>query len=55
MAAAARARWAKVKGTGTTDSKPAEKGKGRLSAAGRAAIIAGTDARGWNNPVYRIG
>jgi hypothetical protein len=38
MAAATRARWAKIKGK-------AKKGKKRLSAAGRAAIIAGTKAR----------
>jgi hypothetical protein len=38
MAAAQRARWAKVKGK-------AKKGKKRLSAAGRAAIIAATKAR----------
>jgi len=42
MAAAQRARWAKIKGTG---ARPAKKGKRRLSAAGRAAIIAGTKAR----------
>jgi hypothetical protein len=45
MSAAARARWAKVKGTGETALKPAKKGKRRLSAAGRAAIIAATKAR----------
>ena len=45
MAAAARARWAKIKGTVATDAKPAKKGKRRLSAAGRAAIIAATKAR----------
>jgi hypothetical protein len=45
MAAAARARWAKIKGTGATDAKPPKKGKRRLSAAGRAAIIAATKAR----------
>jgi hypothetical protein len=43
MAAAQRARWAKIKGE--ADSKPAKKGKRRLSAAGRAAIIAATKAR----------
>ena len=43
MAASARARWAKIKGK--ADSRPARKGKRRLSAAGRAAIIAGTKAR----------
>jgi hypothetical protein len=42
IAAGARARWAKVKGTA---DKPAKNGKNRLSAAGRAAIIAGTKAR----------
>src|SRR5208283_6060144 len=45
MAAAARARWSKIKGTGATAAKPAKKGKRRLSAAGRAAIIAATKAR----------
>jgi hypothetical protein len=45
MAAAQRARWARVKGTGARASKRAKKGKRRLSAAGRAAIIAGTKAR----------
>ena len=48
MAAAQKARWAKIKGTTVTDSessKPAKKGKRRLSAAGRAAIIAGAKAR----------
>lgn len=45
MAAAARARWAKIKGTGATDAKPPKKGKRRLSAAGRVAIIAATKAR----------
>lgn len=43
MAAAARARWAKLKGQ--ADSKPAKKRERRLSATGRAAIIAGTKAR----------
>jgi len=43
MAAAQKARWAKIKGK--ADSKPAKKGKRRLSAAGRAAIIAATKAR----------
>jgi hypothetical protein len=45
IAAGARARWAKVKGTATSASKPGRKRKNRLSAAGRAAIIAGTKAR----------
>jgi len=43
MAAAQKARWAKIKGK--ADSKPAKKGKRRLSAAGRAAITAATKAR----------
>jgi hypothetical protein len=42
IAAAQRARWAKLKGKG---AKAAKKGKRRLSAAGRAAIIAGAKAR----------
>jgi hypothetical protein len=45
IAAAARSRWARVKGAGAMTSEPAPKGKRRLSAAGRAAIIAGTKAR----------
>ncbi|MGD1083537.1 MAG: hypothetical protein ABSA47_02160 [Verrucomicrobiota bacterium] len=45
MAAAQRARWARIKGTGARASKPGRKGKRRLSAAGRAAIIAATKAR----------
>lgn len=45
MAAAQQARWAKIKGTGATDSRPAKKGKRRLSAAGRAAISAAAKAR----------
>ena len=44
IAAAARARWAKYRGS-AAPSAPAKKGKRRLSAAGRAAIIAGTKAR----------
>jgi hypothetical protein len=44
MAAAQQARWAKIKGTDATDSKPAKK-KRRLSAAGRAAIAAAAKAR----------
>jgi hypothetical protein len=43
MAAAQKARWAKIQGK--ADSKPAKKGKRRLSAAGRAAITAATKAR----------
>jgi hypothetical protein len=42
IAAAARARWAKLKGT-TTAAKPARKRK--MSAAGRAAISAAAKAR----------
>jgi hypothetical protein len=45
MAAAQKARWAKIKGTSTTDSKPAKKGKRRMSKAGRAAISAAAKAR----------
>jgi hypothetical protein len=45
IAAGARARWARVKGTGAAASKTAKKVKRRLSAAGRAAIIAATKAR----------
>ena len=45
MAAAQRARWAKIKGKGAAAAKPANKGKRRLSAAGRAAIVAATKAR----------
>jgi len=37
MAAAQKARWAKLKGK--ADSKPAKKGKRRLSAAGRADLL----------------
>jgi hypothetical protein len=42
MAAAAKARWAKIKGTGEaiTEEKPAKKGTSRLIAAGRAIIAA---------------
>jgi hypothetical protein len=43
MAAAQKARWARIKGN--ADSKPAKQAKRRLSAAGRAAIIAGAKAR----------
>jgi hypothetical protein len=45
IAAAARARWARIKGTAPSAPKPPKKGKRRLSAAGRAAIIAATKAR----------
>lgn len=42
IAAGARARWARVKGTAP---KATKRGKRRLSAAGRAAIVAATKAR----------
>jgi hypothetical protein len=45
MAAAQRARWAKINGTEATDSKPPKKGKRRMSKAGRAAISAAAKAR----------
>ena len=45
MAAAQQARWAKIKGTGATDFKPAKRGKRRISAAGRAAMSAAGKAR----------
>ncbi len=45
LKAAQKARWAKIKGNGASESKPEKKGKRRLSKAGRAAIIAGTKAR----------
>jgi hypothetical protein len=45
MAAAQKARWAKIKGTGAKPSKPAKKGKRRLSAAHRAKIAAAARAR----------
>ncbi len=53
MAAAQKARWAKLKGkaavvaasTTTSPSVPAPKRKRKMSAAGRAAIIAATKAR----------
>lgn len=49
MAAAQKARWAKLKGGATpaaaTVSAPVPKKKRRLSAAGKAAIIAATKAR----------
>ena len=44
MAAAQRARWAKINGTAPTDAKPGKK-KRKMSAAGRAAIVAGQKAR----------
>ena len=44
MAAAQKARWAKLKGTSTTTT-PAAKKKRKLSAEGRAAIVAATKAR----------
>jgi hypothetical protein len=43
MAVAQKARWARIKGN--ADSKPAKKGKRRLSAAGKAAISAAAKAR----------
>jgi len=43
IAAAQRARWAKVKGT--PGAKPANKGTRKMSAAGRAAIAAAARAR----------
>ncbi len=45
IAAAARARWARVKGEAGLNPQPIVKAKRRLSAAGRAAIIAATKAR----------
>jgi hypothetical protein len=45
IAAGARARWARIKGTAPTSPKLPKKGKRRLSAAGRAAIVAATKAR----------
>jgi hypothetical protein len=45
MAAAQQARWAKIKGTGAMDFKPAKRGKRRISAAGRAAMSAAGKAR----------
>ena len=45
MAAAQQARWARIKGTGATDSKPAKQGKRRMSKAGRAAISAAAKLR----------
>jgi hypothetical protein len=45
MAAAQKARWAKLKGTSTSTTAPAPKQKRKLSAAGRAAIVAATQAR----------
>src|ERR1035441_1443847 len=45
MAPAQQARWAKIKGAGATDFKPAKRGKRRISAAGRAAMSAAGKAR----------
>ena len=45
MAAAQKARWAKLKGTSTTTTAPAPKKKRKLSAVGRAAIKAAQKAR----------
>jgi hypothetical protein len=45
MAAAQQARWAKIKGTGAADFKPAKRRKRRISAAGRAAMSAAGKAR----------
>jgi hypothetical protein len=45
IAAGARARWARVKGTADTASAPPKKARRKLSAAGRAAIVAATKAR----------
>jgi peptidoglycan hydrolase CwlO-like protein len=45
IAAAARARWARVKAEAAAEIKPAKKVKRRLSRAGKAAIIAATKAR----------
>jgi hypothetical protein len=45
ISAAAKARWAKIRGNAATVAKPAKKGKRRLSPAGRAAIVAATKAR----------
>jgi hypothetical protein len=45
MAATQQARWAKIKGAEATAAHPAKRGKRRLSAAGRAAIIAATKAK----------
>ena len=39
IAAGARARWAKIKGNGATDSKPAKKVKRKLSAAHKRKLI----------------
>jgi hypothetical protein len=44
LAKARKMRWAKRKGTAST-SKPAKKGKRRISAAGRAAMSAAGKAR----------
>jgi hypothetical protein len=45
IAAAAKARWAKVKGQMTVPSKPASKGKKTMSAATRAKLAAAAKAR----------
>lgn len=45
MAAAAKARWAKIKGTGATDSKPAKRKDWRSSPATRAKLSAAAKAR----------
>jgi hypothetical protein len=44
IAAAAKARWAKIKGT-TASVKPAKKAKRKFTAAGRAALSAAAKAR----------
>jgi hypothetical protein len=44
IAAAARARWAKIKGTASA-AKPVKAGRRKMSAAGRAAIAAAARAR----------
>lgn len=45
MAAAQKARWAKLKGKAAVVADPAPKKKHKMSAAGRAANIAATKAR----------
>ena len=45
MAAAQKARWAKLKGNGATDSKPAKKKDRRSSPATRAKLAAAAKAR----------
>ena len=44
IAAAAKARWAKLRGT-VSSEKPATRRKRKLSAAGRAALVAAAKAR----------